>query len=243
MSLEFAVTGQCTSTAQSPFCALSGNGCSTSDSTATTSFAPNSCGGDVRDVPTGKCVSNGVCAGSARDCTGNTFAPIEPGTQKAECTVGNSFYGRCNQRCSYSASDCKQTETHTPNWPTCTCDKVQIGACRGINNSGDYFCAVDSSACGNTHTFVSVYDLPTSMQCFLCPPGGGGLSQSEKLGIGFGVTIPVLIVLCFFMVIRRRNSKARSLESSAGMHDVEKPAGIPNEDGEDNTEKEVPEIT
>jgi len=73
--------------------------------------------------------------------------------------VSNTYvtYGKCNDRCVWSSDDCLPDEIYSLNDPTCTADKVQIGACF----AGHAFCAVDASSCTTgTNTQASNGNIP-----------------------------------------------------------------------------------
>jgi len=70
---------------------------------------------------------------------------LSSSSSTASSLVSNTYvtYGKCNDRCVWSSDDCLPDEIYSLNDPTCTADKVQIGACF----AGHAFCAVDASSC------------------------------------------------------------------------------------------------
>ncbi|KAL3940538.1 MAG: hypothetical protein SGBAC_004941 [Bacillariaceae sp.] len=104
-----------------------------------------SCTGAVENVVIGRCGDTGQCSNLASRCDDPaTFAFDETCTTIRDKLNGVFVtYGKCNERCSWSPTDCTEDEVWINNDGTCTADKVEVGACF----AGFAFCSVSSVNC------------------------------------------------------------------------------------------------
>jgi len=94
----------------------------------------------------------------------------------SECTVETTAFGRCNDgMCAWSPEHCSDDTSWTPFDETCTCDKVQIGACsRPVMKDGreglEVFCAVSEDACDAEQSWIVPQEVMNMAEfdCFLC---------------------------------------------------------------------------
>jgi len=151
------------------------------------------------DVPMGQCtkpVDNGMCTGHKTNCEGcyetannnnnNVTSCFE--SNNLDCALGpspdtsNSFaaFGLCQNTMNPSEGHCLWSEYECPSqknyvWlrPTvenfCTCDQVDVGACRyGENN---FICAVSAHACDELSEYIGAKQLRNikpDLDCRLC---------------------------------------------------------------------------
>lgn len=120
----------------------------------------------LRKINVGRCVG-GPCAPNVESCgSSNDFIPND-----VACTVGNTIYGKCGERCSWSPNDCLSGEFWKFPADDCSCDQVQVGACKlNYSNFESYTCAVSALGCDDSSVWVNPLDLPiqSNIECFLC---------------------------------------------------------------------------
>jgi len=165
-------------------CALTSTDCTAGfQSSRDTLFDAHSGSCHARDALlqtyTGKCTDEDICTGHPSAC----LNPDKFVRNTKECTVMPVFgrndvlvtpgatTGRCDDTCYWSSDDCIATEQ----WFTasssidCSCDKVQVGACK--DSLGIYYCAVEEASC-TEGTFIAARDLRDvgdAPDCRLCP--------------------------------------------------------------------------
>jgi len=154
-------------------------------------------------VPIGRCFDSSqdleVCTSVKEACTvPDKFQPNAEG-----CMVANenrmdssgllrhwSLYGRCDDTCVWSQDDCLAGEAWYPATHSyyntaskeCTCDVVQVGACKNPKNK--YSCGISSFSCDEFSTYISARDLKGmagAPDCRLCMP-----VTPSSVGSGFG---------------------------------------------------------
>lgn len=180
------------------FCALEATKCNDSDSNDTFDFYSSfeisetavAHGGNcyqydtLVQYPLGKCVG-GPCGPNAESC-GDTNLFSEEDTQS--CTVQNTRYGMCGNRCSWSPNDCQSSEFWSFPAEECSCEFVRVGACiKMIGDHTSVTCAVSPDGCDTSSEWVSAVDVPFqhSVECTLCrkPSTQSGETIKENLDI------------------------------------------------------------
>jgi len=174
------------------FCALESTKCAESDYTnnGTYTFSssyeiaetPVAHGGNcfkyrtLAEYQLGRCLG-GPCAPNAESCGNTNFF----GKDDAQsCTVENTLYGKCGDRCSWSPNDCRSGEFWSFPADDCNCGFVRVGAC--IETLGDHTsvtCAVSPDGCATSSEWISAIDVPFEhkVECTLCRKSS---SQSEE---------------------------------------------------------------
>jgi len=129
----------------------------------------------------GTCSDDGPCASVKELCdVPSLFQPKHKNCEvmENELTVTQMAYGSCissafgnDKACFWSNEYCDDKESFDFDG-ACTCDKVRVGACRWNNSPDVFHCAVSEAACDTDETFLSVMDLKTIADCYLCrePP-------------------------------------------------------------------------
>jgi len=89
-------------------------------------------------------------------------------TKYGSC-VSNEFPG--GPICFWSNDFCNDKATFEFD-ENCTCDKVLVGGCRKKTNDDMIHCAVNAQSCDENQEFLSVVDMKSIMDCYLCrePP-------------------------------------------------------------------------
>ena len=97
----------------------------------------------------GRCGEGGPCSNMAERCEDPaSFLPMD-----SECRITKDYgpsgkyttYGKCGDRCVWSPSDCLEGEAYIRDDPSCTADKVKLGACL----DGYGYCTVSANTCAN----------------------------------------------------------------------------------------------
>lgn len=97
----------------------------------------------------GRCGEGGPCSNMAERCDDpSSFLPMDP-----DCRITKDYgpsgkyttYGKCGDRCVWSPSDCSEEEVYVRDDPSCTADKVKLGACL----DGFGYCTVSQDTCAN----------------------------------------------------------------------------------------------
>ncbi len=119
----------------------------------------------VQETSLGQC-EDGTCSPNAASC-GHSETLYNTTLASTLCHVKDIEFGSCDSRCSWSPEDCTADETWKCPVKTCTCDKVQIGACV---KHGITYCAVSSKGCDSLSTWYNPTDVPTEPvdDCFVC---------------------------------------------------------------------------
>jgi len=148
----------------------------------------------IRGQPIGKC-GNGDCAPNAESCLygGDDF--LTHLEKSSTCQVDTSFFGRCASRCAWSPDDCNDGEGWEFPINTCSCDNVEVGACR--KGQGEVHCAVSPDACDADQAWIRPTDVISvaGFNCFLCRElsmadnnGDSGDNDSSNLNGNYGMT-------------------------------------------------------
>jgi len=184
--VKSVLPGKCNYLDQNNFygCALTSTDCSAGFQSSRDTFHDAHSGScHARDALlltyTGKCTDEDICTGHPSACLNPdkfvrtikecTVVPVL-GRNEVVVTPGATF-GRCDDTCYWSSDDCiapEQWSIASSNID-CSCDKVQVGACK--DSGGNYYCAVEEASC-TEGTFIAARDLRDDVDapdCRLCP--------------------------------------------------------------------------
>jgi len=132
----------------------------------------------------GSCVSRTsmACSPNEESCVGyGNYVGEETG-----CTVAETKFGRCGNRCSWSPSDCEVGEDWTFPVEDCTCDRVRVGACL---RDGFPYCAVSKDSCDSLTSWHSPLNVTetANVRCYLCQEKKTTNSYSSSTIVVVGV--------------------------------------------------------
>lgn len=171
------------------FCALELGQCRSSDQIFRSSRETLSAGAfrvcynraEVEDIYLGKCGDNS-CAADEESCpdrqefiSADGSSPASNGAffnRDPDCQLNKALFGSCDGRCVWSKDACQENETyvlsHEDN--VCTCDKVEVGACKYPDAPA--YCAVSPDACDAFQTYLSPLEVQAqeNITCYLCRP-------------------------------------------------------------------------
>ena len=131
------------------------------------------CNGELENVVIGRCGDSGKCSNLIDRCEdGSSFTAFD-----STCTIILDLstdkptpvtYGKCGNRCVWSSENCLDGEEYIRNDPSCTADKVEIGACF----AGHAYCAPSEKSCADKFTNEPYWDHQTvqtkvKADCFL----------------------------------------------------------------------------
>jgi len=107
--------------------------------------------------------ADGTCSPNNASCTDLGLYDMN---DTKTCLVENTLFGRCGDRCLWSPDDCVNETWKFPS-QLCSCDQVQVGACKKDNQ---IFCAVSPAGCDDLSTWISPIEIKftTDIRCFLC---------------------------------------------------------------------------
>lgn len=138
----------------------------------------------IRGEPIGKC-GNGDCAPNAESCLFGGDEFLTHLEKSSNCQVDTSYFGRCGpNRCAWSPDDCNTGEGWEFPVKACSCDIVEVGACR--KGLGEIHCAVSPDACDIDQAWIRPTDVVNyaGFNCFLCreKSNAGDSGDSEDGG-------------------------------------------------------------
>jgi len=117
----------------------------------------------------GKC--NGeegdVCSPNELSCDDSWIAYVDADNHDDDsCTVEDTVFGSCGNRCSWSPNSCLENEVWTFPSQGCSSDKVRVGACVKDNHA---YCSVSEDSCDALSYFLNWYEVTDTMdvQCYL----------------------------------------------------------------------------
>lgn len=174
--------------------------------------------------------ADGTCSPNEASCGEMGFYSFN---YTKTCTVENTSFGRCGDRCSWSPEDCDNENWTFPS-QACSCDQVLTGACKKDNL---IYCAVSPDGCDDESTWLSPLDVvsTTDVRCFLCREKSHGIYHDPyDYGKDFGLYDPVVedrtepssrinifiggiaggvfgaaMVLGLFLIVRKRQARTR----------------------------------
>lgn len=122
----------------------------------------------VKATSLGKC-ADGSCSPNAETCGGNSTNTTNFSKSSSSCTVENTKYGKCGDRCSWSPDECLSDEEWLFPAEECSCDNVRVGACTYTKYSS-VTCAISFTACDESSVWVPPLNVPDmfNFDCFLC---------------------------------------------------------------------------
>lgn len=140
----------------------------------------------IRGERLGKC-GNGDCAPNADSCLFGGDSFLTPLEQSSTCQIDSSFFGRCGpNRCAWSPDDCNANEGWEFPVKACSCENVQVGACR--KGLGEVHCAVSPDGCDIDQAWIRPTDVIgiAGFNCFLCREKSMGDSNGDSGDSGYG---------------------------------------------------------
>jgi len=131
----------------------------------------------LKEKSLGLCADN-TCSPNEASCGDMGFynVPIYK-----TCLVEDTLFGRCGDRCSWSPDDCVDENWIFPS-PDCSCDQVQVGACK-FNEYNMILCAVSPDGCDAKTTWLSPSEVvsTTDFQCYLCREKNTGIYHDPNV--------------------------------------------------------------
>jgi len=124
----------------------------------------------VPDKSLGQC-ADGTCSPNKASCGEMEFSSSVNSTKN--CPIENTLFGRCGDWCSWSPDECVDESWRFPS-PDCSCDQVQVGACK---RDDQIFCAVSPDGCDDKATWLSPSEVVSTadFRCYLCREKSNGM--------------------------------------------------------------------
>lgn len=193
----------------------------------------------VREKSLGEC-ADGTCSPNALSCGELSFNSVR---NNGACFVNNTMFGRCGDRCLWSPDDCVNEAWTFPS-ELCSCDQVQVGACR---KDELLFCAVSPDGCDDKSTWLSPSEIAstTDFRCHLCrentfilpvsenttksssekfensdepydlvPNPGSSSNYGPFIGGTIGGVVGATVVMTIFIYLRKRQTRREQLSKA-----------------------------
>lgn len=203
----------------------------------------------IKDFGLGKC-GNGLCSPNAKSCGGDPSAYTSDTSINPTCTIHSTKFGKCGDRCSWSAIDCKNNENWTFPADGCTCDKVRIGGCV---KDGLTYCGVSELSCDSDSVWFDPIFITaeTNYECYLCRqpakpttddlieevkgdddisggtrqnPSKGKTSTGAIVGATMGSLAGVAALIVAFVLVKRKHSNKKS----NSVKEIQPPVTVPS---------------
>lgn len=172
LSRQSVAAGACFLESGGEYCALSPVDCKVNETFESSSRLINTArahGGRcleskfVKSLTIGTCRDQDYCASTPDNCASpSTFSATSD-----TCVLSESLYGKCDDMCVWSTTDCPDLNLWDPHSKNCSCDQVRVGGC--LLDSVVY-CAIGPEACDPAATWIAAVDLPSeaNTECYLC---------------------------------------------------------------------------